>query len=358
MTPKNPLPIKIIHTAAPNRVCDNGGWTDTWFAEYGSIFNIAVAPKAQVQLAVYPRQAQERQIVIDAENFGDRYGRELGDPWGKHPLIEAAIEEMGVPEELSLAISLFSEMPAGASVGSSAAITMALIGALDALTPGRLSAHQAAGRAQRVETVRLGGQCGIQDQLAAAYGGINYIDMFNYPHASVSPILLPQKTFFELERRLILIYLGQSHSSTKVHEHVIRGLEDAGAEAGKLAPLRKTAAQSRDALVAGDFAAFGKAMIANTEGQRGLHPELVSSAAEKIIEIGQSYGALGWKVNGAGGDGGSVTILAGHDDGAKRAMVKAIEKDMEKCRQIPIHISRVGLQTWGWKPETSHISLS
>ena len=44
-------PLRIINSVAPIRICDNGGWTDTWFAGYGSIFNIGVYPYAEVQIA-------------------------------------------------------------------------------------------------------------------------------------------------------------------------------------------------------------------------------------------------------------------------------------------------------------------
>ena len=47
-------PLAIINSVAPIRICDNGGWTDTWFAGYGRIFNIGVYPYAEVQIAVYP----------------------------------------------------------------------------------------------------------------------------------------------------------------------------------------------------------------------------------------------------------------------------------------------------------------
>ena len=113
----------------------------------------------------------------------------------------------------------------------------------------------------------LGQQCGIQDQLCSAYGGINYIEMFHYPHASVSQITIPNAIWWELERRLALIYLGKSHSSSNVHEMVIRGLENAGPDCPQLEDLRQTAPRSRDALYAGDFAGLGQAMIENTEAQ-------------------------------------------------------------------------------------------
>ena len=302
-------PIYFVNSSAPTRICDNGGWTDTWFADYGSVFNITIEPRCEVQIAVYPRDALDSQIVISAANYNDTYARDLGMPWQKHPLIEAAIEQIGVPDDLSILVHLYSAAPPGASLGTSAAMTVALLGALDCLSPGRLTAHEVAYLAQQVETVRLGWQCGIQDQLAAAYGGICYIDMYQYPYASVSPVQPDEATWWELQRRLLVIYLGKPHRSSLVHESVIAHLEDAGPEDPRLVALRRTAAPARDALLAGDFAALGQAFIENTEGQRALNPELISPQAQQLIELAQSHQALGWKVNGAGGPGGSVALL-------------------------------------------------
>ena len=45
--------VRLINRRAPTRICDNGGWTDTWFAQYGTVFNIAVSPAVEVQLTVF-----------------------------------------------------------------------------------------------------------------------------------------------------------------------------------------------------------------------------------------------------------------------------------------------------------------
>ena len=127
---------------------------------------------------------------------------------------------------------------------------------------------------------------------------------------------------------------------------VIRSLEDAGPDCKKLEDLRKTAASSRDALYAGDFTALGAAMIENTEAQSRLHPAIVSAAAVRLIEIAKAYGALGWKVNGAGGDGGSLTILCDAAAQVKRAMLRAIEQENPRFKNIPIYLSRYGLRVW------------
>lgn len=346
-TPSNPKPIRIINSVAPIRICDNGGWTDTWFAKYGRIFNIGVYPYAEVQIEVLPFEGQDDRIVIHAENFGDRYvlsPERIG--YDKHPLLEAAIEYMRIPRDIAFQVTIFSEAPSGCSTGTSAAVTVAMIGALDRLTPGRMTPHEVANTAQKIETEMLGHQCGIQDQLCSAYGGINYIEMFDYPHAMVSPIQVPNSTWWELERRLALIYLGKSHSSSKVHQRVIQSLEDAGPDCPQLKDLRQTAGKSRDALYAGDFAALGGAMIENTEAQARLHSELVSEEAWKIIEIAKGHGALGWKVNGAGGDGGSITLLGGAFSSEKRAMLHAIEAANPLFKNMPIYLSRTGLRVW------------
>jgi D-glycero-alpha-D-manno-heptose-7-phosphate kinase len=192
----------------------------------------------------------------------------------------------------------------------------------------------------------LGQQSGIQDQLCSAYGGINFIEMFEYPHASVSPIQIPNATWWELERRLALIYLGKSHRSSDVHDVVIRGLENAGPDCQQLNDLRATATKSRDALYAGDFTALGSAMIENTEAQARLSEALISPDATRVIEIARAHGALGWKLNGAAGDGGSVTILSGLNTSAKRAMIAALEQENPLFKNIPIYLSRYGLRVW------------
>ena len=340
-------PLRIINSTAPIRVCDNGGWTDTWFAEYGQIFNIAVNPVAEVQLEVFPHSAQDERIIIHAENYGERYAPQFkNDAWGQHPLLEAAIMRMGVPDGVAIQVHLHSNAPVGASTGTSAAVSVALLGALDCLTPGRLAVHEIAYLAQSIETDMLEQQCGIQDQLCAAFGGINFIDMFQYPHASISPIPLPKTIWWELERRLLLIYLGTSHASSQVHEHVIRDLEVVGPTAWQLKALRETAVPSRDALVAGDFIALGAAMRQNTEAQRQLHPALISTDAERVIEIAKAHGALGWKVNGAGGEGGSLTLLCGDFSHDKRALIREIEAENRLYKHIPTTLSRQGLRVW------------
>lgn len=335
-------PPRVITSTAPVRVCDNGGWTDTWFARHGKVFNIAVRPHVEVQVEMHPRAGDEPPVLVNAENLGA--GRE-GEVRGE-PLIEATIERVGVPDGLAVRVTVFSEAPVGASTGTSASLTVALLGALDRLTPGRLSRREVAYLAHSVETEALGRQSGIQDQLCAAYGGVNYIEIDSYPNARVTRVEAPAEVLWELERRLSLVYLGKAHRSSDVHEKVINCLADSGPDCKQLADLRRAAEASRDALAAGDFVALGRAMAENTEAQARLHPEIVGPDAASVIEIARRHGACGWKVNGAGGEGGSVTILGGALSRRTRAMLAEIESANPLHRRVPIGLSPEGLRTW------------
>jgi D-glycero-alpha-D-manno-heptose-7-phosphate kinase len=314
-----------INSSAPTRICDNGGWTDTWFAEHGEVFHIAIEPRAEVQVTPYPLGALPGRVVIAAENYGETYIRELGMPWQKHPLIEAAIDHAGIPESLSLEVNIHSDAPPGASIGTSAAVTVALIGALDALSDRRLPLEEIALQAHQVETDKLGGESGVQDQLAAAFGGINLIEMDRFPHARVTPIRPDARTRLDLQSRLVLVCLGLPHKSSQVHREIVAHLGGSGPDDPRLERLRRTARPAAAALLAGDFKTLGQTFIENTEAQRGLHPDLINPEAQRIIEIAREFSALGWKVNGAGGEGGSVALLM---DGSARDLqgfLRAVE---------------------------------
>jgi D-glycero-alpha-D-manno-heptose-7-phosphate kinase len=114
----------------------------------------------------------------------------------------------------------------------------------------------------------------------------------------------------------------------------------------ELSRLRAAAQAAREAVQARDLDGFGQAMRANTAAQASLHPDLIGADAQRLIELARARRSLGWKVNGAGGDGGSVSILsAGPEE--KQALEYDVAALHPQYRVIPIRISPVGLQVTG-----------
>jgi D-glycero-alpha-D-manno-heptose-7-phosphate kinase len=336
-----------ITAAAPVRTCDCGGWTDTWFARRGAVFHVAVNPG--VRVSVEAREAAggaPASLTVHAENYGHRYAVVPGTrPWVRHPLIEAAIESAGVPARMTIDLRVRSAVPPGASTGTSAAVCVAIVGALRALWGRPIDAADVARAAHRVEVDLLGQQSGVQDQYGAAFGGINYIEMTDYPSAERRDVNMPAPARAALEAQLLLVYLGRTHDSSAIHEEVIRGLERPGS-AGRAAldDLRAAAAAARDAAEAGNLEALGAAMRACTEGQRRLHPSLVSADAQRVIDAASASGALGWKVNGAGGEGGSLAILCPPGADRRAAITAAMRAWLPACQVLPTAIAPRGLE--------------
>ena len=327
-----------IEASAPVRICDNGGWTDTWFGGPGRVLNIAVTPGVEVSIG--PTAGRDP-VVFEVETYGDRSSFVPGSSQvARHPLLEAAIDAYPPPRDVALEVSVRSVVPAGCGTGTSAAVAVALLGALAAVRSEHPSRRQVAYRAHRLEVDLLGAQSGIQDQLSVAFGGINYLEIETYPEATV----YPQPAWGELGSCLTLVFLGRAHDSSALHRSVI---EDEGCHRSRaLSRLRDAAIAARDAVVARDLAAFGQAMIANTDAQGSLHPELVGQDARRVIEMAAAHGAAGWKVNGAGGDGGSLTLLSRTRE-TKGSLEQRVEGLDARYRVLPVQISTSGLQVHG-----------
>ena len=333
----------VIVSRAPVRINDLGGWTDTWFSGNGKVLSTAVLPGANCRVSFTSRRpAGGKRFTLDVRNYGERYSFDPDDPpLDRHPLLEATAASMHLPPDIAVEASVSSELPPGCGTGTSASVVVALIGALDRLTPGTMEADAVWRAAHRVETERLGWESGVQDQVTAVYGGICFIDVYRYPEARVFRLEPGKEVASDLERRLVLVFLGKGHRSSEVHREVISRLAGGGSPA--LRELREIPSLARDALEKGDLTGFGALMARNTECQRSLHPELISPEADTVIEFARGLGARGWKVNGAGGRGGSLTLLAGDGPGARDELVRELRRLGGGIRDIPVKLDYEGL---------------
>ncbi len=337
--------FKIIRSTAPLRINDIGGWTDTWFSGWGNVLNVAVTPAVKVRIKVSENRAKkEKRVIVQAENFGDTFRVNPDRPdYKTHPLLQGALNSLPIPEDIELNISIHSEIPAGSSTGTSASVCVALLGGLDHLSPEQHSLDEIVSLAHRVETEKLKLQSGIQDQICAAYGGVCFIRMERYPRSDIEKLNLDSRVLEEMDRRLCLVFLGEAHSSTALHEEVITLMSKKGTPFKMIEKMRMLAVRGRDFLLEGDLDSYGQAMIQNNECQRALHPGLIPEEADFVIQTAKKYHAAGWKVNGAGGKGGSITLLSSPEERLKRRMLKEIDTFASGIKVIPVSLSYSGL---------------
>jgi len=311
--------MRVVKAKAPCRICDIGGWTDTRFAEHGAVFSIAVWPG--VEVTIYERPNSTGQF------FDGLFPRVVA---------AAACKLMDVTGPVNITYAF--EMMRGSGTGTSAAHGVALIAALDKWRGGNLNKYEIAQMAHRIETEELGLECGVQDQFASACGGVNLIQIDQYPDlVAVKPLPIRRT----LLKRLMLVDIGVPHNSSDVHKKVIERIEGPGDNS--LEALRDFAECAESAYLADDMAYFGQLMRWNTNVQRELHP-CTTEVFEPLIKGLMDIGVPGWKVNGAGG-GGTITIMA---EGVKnRSAIEAlIETDYPECRIIPITVAEEGVEVW------------
>lgn len=338
-------PLFEVTAYAPVRICDLGGWTDTWFAKTGTVLNFAAGPGVEVKTKVYQRINEEPQVILYAVDLGKRLEIDLNSPkWVEKDLLEAAVRRIGVPSDYCVEISVHSEPPPGCSVGTSASVTVAILASLAEVSGSKFSPKYFSDQAQLVETKDMGQQCGIQDQITAAFGGICFIEMYEYPKANVEIVKVSDSLWNKLNTGFCTFYLGKPHFSSDVHKMVISEMETSPFSRQKLDQLRDLAKKGKAALLSNDLTSFGKIMTLNTEAQRGLNEKLISTLADEVIKIAQEFQALGCKVNGAGGpDGGSITILGPQDSEKKLRMVKSIQTLPEVVYLDYLHLTQDGI---------------
>ncbi|MBK6858612.1 MAG: hypothetical protein IPG97_19200 [Microthrixaceae bacterium] len=334
--------VRSIRAVAPVRVCDVGGWTDTWFGSPGQVCSVAVGPGIEVIADLFrlgPGVHHRPPVVhLVAPDLGADY---RFDPAAvvnpRHPLLEHCVADAtaGRIETLTatgsghdLRVTIRSGVPAGASLGTSASVMVAVLAALDRLlnSPADDSGGDAdrelaspvtelARRAHGIETGPAGRQAGVQDHWAAALGGFQHLVVDTYPEVRARPLTIAEAVSAELGDRLVTVVFGP-HDSSEVHNEVIHALLSCDGDGHHRVrqatrKLSSLAAQAATALETGDLDSWADVLTRSTVTQAELHSRLVGPAHTAAIDAARSLGASGWKVNGAGGNGGSLTVVAG-----------------------------------------------
>ncbi len=328
---------KIVFSRAPVRICDLGGWTDTWFYNKGAVFNFAVDLYSYIRI----EENNQDKINIVSENLDlstEIINFRKIEYDGTLDLLKAAVKRMEIKSGLNIFVR--ADAPPGCGTGTSASIAVALVAALAHYSNKNLTSHEIAEYAHKLETEELNLESGVQDQFAAAYGGVNYMEI-DYPNVIISNINVNEKRICELESQFILVYLS-SRSSSEMHKAVIQNYKKGQKNTIQAFETMKNCAHAMNiAINSSDIEAIGEIMNQNWEAQKNLHPLMLNPIIEKTERIAKENGAIGFKCNGAGG-GGSVTILAGI---GKEYLLK--KKLIENGLIIlPAKLNFKGVQTW------------
>ena len=341
----------IVRSRAPLRIDLAGGWTDVPpFAERegGAVVNLAISRYTYVSL----RRRDDRRGRLRSDDYDTVVEvdeiRELAYD-GQLDLVKAALKRLGVDHGVEIVTR--ADAPPGSGLGTSAAMGVAVSGAIDALQGERLSRAELAALANTLEVEELQIAGGKQDQLAAALGGINALEFGAGP--PLSRALSPDAGVInELEQRLVLCYSGISRLSGDIIQRVQAAYKNGElATCDALRTMRSLARATEDALVAGALDDLGPILQANWRSQRALHPSVTNADVDRLFQVAEAHGALGGKACGAGG-GGCLVFFAAIDgeQAIRRALAEAGGQILD------FTIDRRGLQTWRIEEATGRVT--
>jgi len=299
----------IVRARAPLRLGLAGGGTDVSpYPELygGSVLNATI--DKYIYASISKRDVPE--IVIASHDQGLRCVYPLSDSLpidGTLDLLKAVYNrvcrDFCQSEPLALSISTYSEAPAGSGLGSSSTLVVALLQAFVEFLNLPLGEYDIAHLAYEIERIDLGLAGGRQDQYAAAFGGINFIEFQANDRVIVNPLRVRTRITTEFESSLLLCFTGASRQSADIIRDQVRNVSAGNRSLEAMHELKASAHAMKEALLRGQLDRVAEMLQQGWLSKRNLADSISNSHIERIMDAAYRAGAQAGKVSGAGGGG-------------------------------------------------------
>ena len=259
---------------------------------------------------------------------------------GKLDLAKAVIRTMGKPTE-GLTFHISCNAPPGSGLGSSSALIVGVVGVMKRFHELSLTSYEIADTAYKIEREELKIKGGMQDQYAATFGGLNFIE-FKSNGVVVNPLRVRQEILNELSTHLVLCNTGRTRLSSKILTRQIKSYEEGNEHVLKnLSGLKQLAFDLKDALLKGKVEKIASLLDEDWELKKQLDNKISNPFLERVSKIARSSGASGGKILGAGG-GGYFLFYCDPENRPK------LEKSLKNagCELERFSFEHEGLQTW------------
>jgi len=294
----------MIISKTPLRISFFGGGTDypVWFRKNGgTVLGTTIDKYAYINCRYLPPFFEHKYKISYSKL---EYVKSLDNI--DHPSVRECIRYAGV--KTGLEIHYDSDLPARSGLGSSSTFTVGMLNCLNALKMKYASKEELAKDAIIVEQKMIGENVGCQDQIHAAYGGLNNIEFFQDGNFTVKPVITSHGTIKALQDQCLLFYTGISRFASEIASEQIKNTPE------KKTELNIMQGMVNDALniLGGEnvnIEDFGKLLHESWKLKRSLTNKITSDTINSIYETAIKAGASGGKLLGAGGGGFMLFIV-------------------------------------------------
>jgi D-glycero-alpha-D-manno-heptose-7-phosphate kinase len=287
----------MIITRTPYRISFFGGGTDyhTWYQENGgSVLSTTINYYCTLVCTHKPPFFENKHRIVWSQIENVNEADEIN-----HPVVREVMKHMNI--QRGLEVFHQGDLPARSGIGSSSSFTVGFLNAMYALRGQMSTKQQLAAEAVHVERELLKESVGVQDQIAAAYGGLNRINIHPDGNFEVQPLTISPIRSNELKSHLMLFYTGIARNASEVAEDKIAKIPSKKAE---LTEMQKMVDIATNILTSGqDINDFGKLLHETWQLKRGISGKISSDFIDDLYTRAKAAGATGGKLLGAGGGG-------------------------------------------------------
>lgn len=299
----------IFRSKAPLRIGLAGGGTDV--SPYcdlygGSILNATISLFAKASI----EPINEPLIILEALDRDEKMTYELSEKLpidGKLDLLKGVYNRINLDYGAirhGFKLTTYVDAPAGSGLGTSSTLVVAILGAFSEMLRIPMGEYDRAHYAFEIERIDLNLAGGRQDQYAATFGGVNFMEFYNDDKVIVNPLKVKREHLYELENNLLLYYTSTSRDSASLIKKQTQNVNNNNISSiDAMHQLKEQAKQMKEALLTGKLDQIGLILDYGFEQKRKMAEGISNSLMEEIYETAKKAGATGGKISGAGGGG-------------------------------------------------------
>ena len=337
----------IYRSKAPLRIGLAGGGTDVspYSDEYGgAILNATVSLSAYANI----EPLSDNTIIVQAldRNEKEQYDQAPSLPInGKLDLLKGVYNRIhamyGLPVT-GFRLSTFVDAPAGSGLGTSSTLVVAILGAFVEMLKLPLGDYDIAHLAYSIEREDLKLTGGKQDQYAATFGGVNFMEFYGGDKVIVNPLRIHPEYLHELGNNLVLYFTATSRESALIINEQVKNVNNKNEKSIEaMHQLKEQARMMKEALLKGRLNEFGEILDFGFQQKRKMAHNISNDKIESIYIAAKEAGATGGKISGAGGGGFMIFYCPNN---TRYAVIETLKTFGGEIKNYSF--TKYGLTTW------------
>lgn len=337
----------IYRSKAPLRIGLAGGGTDV--SPYSDLFGGAIL-NATISLSAYAsiEPITENKIIVQALDRNESQIHELSNSLpidGTLDLLKGVYNRINQQFKMPLSgfrLSTFVDAPAGSGLGTSSTLVVAILGAFVEMLKLPLGDYDIAHLAYEIERNDLALAGGRQDQYAATFGGVNFMEFYENDKVIVNPLRIRSQYMHELENNLVLYFTATSRESATIIKEQVKNVNSKNEKSIEaMHQLKEQAKMMKEALLQGKLDEFGEILDFGFQQKRKIAANISNSSIEAIYDAAKKAGATGGKISGAGGGGFMIFYCPGNTNYAVKNELMKFGGEIKNYS-----FTKYGLSSW------------